>query len=97
MNEKWITVGNNACWDVFNIGHNRLRDAYIFHFRRRLMEYDSRLLSLSAEAERQHAVISQWESKNNKLYKNNHNTFTRWHDRRPNTEPDFDVDRGLST
>ncbi|XP_023715560.1 kinesin-like protein KIF19 isoform X3 [Cryptotermes secundus] len=76
-----------------------LRDQIVSTFReqmrlrRRLMEYDSRLLSLSAEAERQHAVISQWESKNNKLYKNNHNTLTRWHDRRPNTEPDFDVDR----
>jgi hypothetical protein len=76
---------------------NRLNDAYSFRFRRRLMEYDSRLLSLSAEAERQHAVISQWECQNNKLYKNNRNTATRWHNQRPNTDPDFDVDRGLST
>jgi hypothetical protein len=59
------------------------------------MEYDSRILSLSAEAERQHAVISQWESQNNKLYKNNHSTAARWHNQRPNTDPDFDG-QGLS-
>ncbi|KDR22574.1 hypothetical protein L798_12702, partial [Zootermopsis nevadensis] len=38
--------------------------------RRRLMEYNAQLLSLSTEAEQQHAIISQWESQNNKLYKN---------------------------
>jgi len=56
------------------------------------MEYDSHLLSLSAQAERQHAMISQWESQNNKLYKNN--TTARWQNHRPNTDPDFEVDRG---
>jgi hypothetical protein len=96
LNEKLMTVESNACWDVFNIGNNRLSHACSFHFRRRLMEYDSRLLSLSAEAERQHAVISQWESQNNKLYKNNHSTATRWHHQRPNTDPDFEVGQGLS-
>ncbi|GFG34639.1 hypothetical protein Cfor_03711 [Coptotermes formosanus] len=74
-----------------------LRDKIVSTFReqmrlrRRLMEYDSHLLSLSAQAERQHAMISQWESQNNKLYKNN--TTARWHTRRPNTDPDFEVDR----
>ena len=56
------------------------------------MEYDSRLLSLSAQAERQHAMISQWESQNNKLYKNN--STARWQNQRPSTDPDFEVDQG---
>lgn len=38
--------------------------------RRKLMEIDSHLLGLGMEAERQHLVISNWESRNNKLYKN---------------------------
>lgn len=38
--------------------------------RRKLMEIDSHLLGLSMDAERQHLVISHWESRNNKLYKN---------------------------
>ncbi|XP_069695410.1 kinesin-like protein KIF19 isoform X2 [Periplaneta americana] len=76
----------------------QLRDQIVSTFReqmrlrRRLMEYDGHLLSLSAEAERQHTMISQWESRNNKLYKNTRNTATRWHIR-PNTDPDFDIDR----
>lgn len=37
--------------------------------RRKLMEIDSHLLGLGMEAERQHLVISHWESRNNKLYK----------------------------
>lgn len=41
--------------------------------RRKLMEIDSHLLGLGMEAERQHLVISNWESRNNKLYKNNVN------------------------
>lgn len=41
--------------------------------RRKLMEIDSHLLGLGMEAERQHLVISNWESRNNKLYKNNAN------------------------
>lgn len=41
--------------------------------RRKLMEIDSHLLGLGMEAERQHLVISHWESRNNKLYKNNLN------------------------
>lgn len=41
--------------------------------RRKLMEIDSHLLGLGMEAERQHLVISHWESRNNKLYKNNTN------------------------
>ena len=56
------------------------------------MEYDSHLLSLIAQAERQHAMISQWESQNNKLYKNS--TTARWQNHRRNTDPDFEVDRG---
>ena len=38
--------------------------------RRKLMEIDSHLLGLGMEAERQHLVISHWESRSNKLYKN---------------------------
>lgn len=38
--------------------------------RRKLMEIDSHLLALGMEAERQHLIISNWESRNNKLYKN---------------------------
>ncbi|KAJ8923180.1 hypothetical protein NQ315_001734, partial [Exocentrus adspersus] len=38
--------------------------------RRKLMEIDSHLLGLGMEAERQHMIISHWESRNNKLYKN---------------------------
>ncbi|XP_017784963.1 PREDICTED: kinesin-like protein KIF19 isoform X2 [Nicrophorus vespilloides] len=41
--------------------------------RRKLMEIDSHLLGIGMEAERQHLVISNWESRNNKLYKNNLN------------------------
>ncbi|KAB0793661.1 hypothetical protein PPYR_13281 [Photinus pyralis] len=41
--------------------------------RRKLMEIDSHLLGLGMDAERQHLVISHWESRNNKLYKNNIN------------------------
>lgn len=41
--------------------------------RRKLMEIDSHLLGLGMEAERQHVIISHWESRNNKLYKNNIN------------------------
>ncbi|CAH1115978.1 unnamed protein product [Phaedon cochleariae] len=41
--------------------------------RRKLMEIDSHLLGLGMEAERQHVVISHWESRNNKLYKNSVN------------------------
>ncbi|KRT81979.1 Kinesin, partial [Oryctes borbonicus] len=37
--------------------------------RRKLMEIDSHLLGLGMEAERQHLIISHWESRNNKLYK----------------------------
>lgn len=38
--------------------------------RRKLMEIDSHLLGLGMEAERQHLIISHWESRNNKLYDN---------------------------
>ncbi|XP_018575134.1 kinesin-like protein KIF19 [Anoplophora glabripennis] len=41
--------------------------------RRKLMEIDSHLLGLGMEAERQHVIISHWESRNNKLYKNSLN------------------------
>ncbi|XP_063916850.1 kinesin-like protein KIF19 isoform X2 [Zophobas morio] len=41
--------------------------------RRKLMEIDSHLLGLGMEAERQHLIISHWESRNNKLYKNSVN------------------------
>ncbi|KAL1452577.1 hypothetical protein WDU94_006795 [Cyamophila willieti] len=37
--------------------------------RRKLMDIDGHLLSLGVEAERQHLIISQWESKHNKLYR----------------------------
>ncbi|KAL1488944.1 hypothetical protein ABEB36_014728 [Hypothenemus hampei] len=42
--------------------------------RRKLMEIDAHLLGLGMEAERQHLIISHWESKNNKLYKNSVNS-----------------------
>lgn len=77
---------------MFNTDAHDFNDAHSFHFRHRLMEYDSHLLGLSAHAERQHAMISQWESQNNKLYKNN--TTARWQNHRPNTDPYFEVDRG---
>lgn len=32
------------------------------------MDIDGHLLSLGVEAERQHQIISQWESRSNKLY-----------------------------
>ncbi|KAJ8929813.1 hypothetical protein NQ314_017410 [Rhamnusium bicolor] len=41
--------------------------------RRKLMEIDSHMLGLGMEAERQHVIISHWESRNNKLYKNSIN------------------------
>ncbi|KAJ8979399.1 hypothetical protein NQ317_015828 [Molorchus minor] len=41
--------------------------------RRKLMEIDSHLLGLGMEAERQHVIISHWESRSNKLYKNSIN------------------------
>nr|XP_023029277.1 kinesin-like protein KIF19 [Leptinotarsa decemlineata] len=41
--------------------------------RRKLMEIDSHLLGLGMESERQHVIISHWESRNNKLYKNSIN------------------------
>lgn len=34
---------------------------------------DSHLLGLNIAAEQQHSIISQWECKNNKLYKSNKN------------------------
>jgi hypothetical protein len=58
------------------------------------MEYDGQLLRLSADAEKTHAIISQWESQNNKLYKYGH-TASRWRGRRPNTDPEMDIDPGL--
>ncbi|XP_050524915.1 kinesin-like protein KIF19 isoform X2 [Daktulosphaira vitifoliae] len=63
-----------------SIGHscdtpvNRIRDQIVSTFReqmklrRKLMDIDGHLLSLGVEAERQHQIISQWESRNNKLY-----------------------------
>ncbi|CAF4923291.1 unnamed protein product [Pieris macdunnoughi] len=52
-----------------------LRDAIVSTFkqqmrlRRRLMELDSHLLGLALDAERQHASISHWEARFNRLYK----------------------------
>ncbi|CAH0723422.1 unnamed protein product, partial [Brenthis ino] len=52
-----------------------LREAIVSTFkqqmrlRRRLMELDSHLLGLALDAERQHAVISHWEARFNRLYK----------------------------
>jgi hypothetical protein len=77
---------------MFNTGACGFNNVHSCYFRRRLMEYDSHLLSLSAQAERQHAMISQWESQKNKLYKNN--STARWQNHRPNTDPGFEVDRG---
>lgn len=49
--------------------------------RRKLMDIDGHLLSLGVEAERQHQIISQWESRNNKLYCRRTSS-----QRRPNTK-----------
>lgn len=52
-----------------------LREAIVTTFkqqmrlRRRLMELDSHLLGLALDAERQHAAISHWEARFNRLYK----------------------------
>ncbi|XP_041978477.1 kinesin-like protein KIF19 isoform X1 [Aricia agestis] len=52
-----------------------LREAIVATFkqqmrlRRRLMELDSHLLGLALDAERQHAAISHWEARFNRLYK----------------------------
>ncbi|GLH11353.1 Kinesin-like protein unc-104 [Gryllus bimaculatus] len=67
-----------------------------FLLTRRLMELDGHLLSLGAEAERQHLLISQWESQNNKLYKNSRSSSKRWMQSRPSTDPDMDTDREWS-
>lgn len=45
--------------------------------RRKLMEIDTQLLSLGMDAERQHMVISNWESRNNRLYKTVSDTASR--------------------
>lgn len=53
----------------------------MYYFRRKLMDIDGHLLSLGVEAERQHQIISQWESRNNKLYCRRTSS-----QRRPNTK-----------
>lgn len=60
--------------------------------RRKLMELDSHLLGLKMAAEQQHAIISQWESRNNKLYKNTKSSTAR----HPSGTDNFEVndDRG---
>ncbi|XP_046596920.1 kinesin-like protein KIF19 isoform X2 [Neodiprion lecontei] len=45
--------------------------------RRKLMELDSHLLGLKMAAEQQHSIISQWESRNNKLYKTTRGSTSR--------------------
>ncbi|XP_015372500.1 PREDICTED: kinesin-like protein KIF19 isoform X2 [Diuraphis noxia] len=66
---------------------NQIRDQIVGTFReqmklrRKLMDIDGHLLSLGVEAERQHQIISQWESRNNKLYCRRTST-----QRRPNTK-----------
>ncbi|XP_039290693.1 kinesin-like protein KIF19 [Nilaparvata lugens] len=47
--------------------------------RRRLMDIDGHLLSLGVEAERQHQIISQWESQHNRLY-HRHSSGSDWMD-----------------
>lgn len=61
--------------------------------RRRLMDIDGHLLSLGVEAERQHQIISQWESRNNKLYRRQ--SSHKWRNR-PSTTSFNDVDDGKS-
>lgn len=62
-----------------NIEVKNLREQIVATFkeqmklRRKLMEIDSHLLGLGMDAERQHLVISHWESRSNKLYKNSIN------------------------
>ncbi|CAK1596139.1 unnamed protein product [Parnassius mnemosyne] len=61
---------------IENTAHLKsLREAIVSTFkqqmrlRRRLMELDSHLLGLALDAERQHAAISHWEARFNRLYK----------------------------
>lgn len=66
---------------------NQIRDQIVGTFReqmklrRKLMDIDGHLLSLGVEAERQHQIISQWESRNNRLYCRRTSS-----QRRPNTK-----------
>jgi hypothetical protein len=73
--------------------------------RRKLMDLDGQLLSLGAEAEKQHQLISQWESRNNKLYKNNSNNNSKnvkngnmkWHNNMEESEDKGDTGVGVLT
>lgn len=46
------------------------------------MELDSHLLGLNIAAEQQHSTISQWESRNNKVYGSSRDSANR----RPGTD-----------
>ncbi|XP_046827223.1 kinesin-like protein KIF19 isoform X2 [Vespa crabro] len=50
--------------------------------RKKLMELDSHLLGLNIAAEQQHSIISQWESRNNRVYGSNRDSVNR----RPGTD-----------
>lgn len=50
------------------------------------MELDSHLLGLNIAAEQQHSVISNWESRNNKVYGKSRDSSTR------RTGTDYQVD-----
>ncbi|KAI4489205.1 hypothetical protein M0804_004703 [Polistes exclamans] len=53
--------------------------------RRKLMELDSHLLGLNIAAEQQHSIISQWESRNNRVYGSSRDSVHR----RPGTDYQF--------
>ncbi|XP_066139573.1 kinesin-like protein KIF19 [Euwallacea fornicatus] len=71
---------NNVSSEERGIEVRNLREQIVDTFktqmklRRKLMEIDAHLLGLGMEAERQHLIISHWESRNNKLYKNSVNS-----------------------
>ncbi|XP_047359619.1 kinesin-like protein KIF19 isoform X2 [Vespa velutina] len=50
--------------------------------RKKLMELDSHLLGLNIAAEQQHSIISQWESRNNRVYGSSRDSVNR----RPGTD-----------
>lgn len=74
LNRSGIAAEQNANNPQKNNEMKNLRHAIVGTFqeqmklRKKLMELDSHLLGLAMDAERQHLVISHWESRNNRLY-----------------------------
>nr|XP_050858524.1 kinesin-like protein KIF19 isoform X2 [Vespula vulgaris] len=74
--------------DVHGSDFRSLRERIVSAFkeqmrlRRKLMELDSHLLGLNIAAEQQHSTISQWESRNNRVYGSSRDSVNR----RPGTD-----------